>query len=169
MGERRGVTNVMLNAVIGLVLIGVTFSMAFFLYRSFSNALTASQVTKGFENFIEPIRQVCQGSDTAFSSDLNLPTWGNAVYGIVQTKLDDYEGNMPLVMRNCEDSYCLCLFKLRKPVRPLLGERISMHGICSVIGVESGTSATAFFNLTNRLYSSPSNFTSPRGLNRIFN
>ncbi len=112
---RRGVTKVILNSVIALVLVGLFFSTGFFVYSSFVKSLTTSQVTKGFKDFITPIQDVCQGKSEGAISNVNLPVTGDYTYGIFQTKLKQYTSSMPLVMRKCEDSYCLCLFKLRKP------------------------------------------------------
>jgi len=118
MRERRGVVNVILSAIIGLVLIGAVFSVAFFLYNTFVDALTTSQVTKGFQNFITPIQQVCQGELEGLQGDIALPVDSQYTYGVIQTRLKSYTPEMPLVMRKCDNANCLCLFRLENPEQP---------------------------------------------------
>jgi hypothetical protein len=101
----------MLNAIIALVLIGMVFATAFFIYASFIDSYTQSQVTQGFENFITPIQAVCQGESQGLGSDIVLPVTEDYTYGVFQTKLAEYTPDTPLLMRKCEDSYCLCLFR----------------------------------------------------------
>jgi len=122
MRERRGVYRVMLNAIIGLVLIGITFSLAFFIYSGFVEALTTSQITKGFDNFLDPLRQVCEGELQGTKGDISLPITGLYTHGIIQTRVSTYLPEMPLAMRACEGAYCLCLFRLDNP-NTLAGDR----------------------------------------------
>ncbi len=107
-------TTTTLNAIIGLILVGVVISTGFFIYSSFVDSFHKSQVLAGFDSFIKPIRDVCNGAEFGFNSDLSLPVSNDYTYGIFQTRLKNYQPGMPIVMRKCVDSYCVCAFRMKK-------------------------------------------------------
>lgn len=113
--QRRGVTSVMLNAIIGLLITASTLSVAFFVYTSFMQSITSSQVTKGFTDFIKPIEVACQKGGTYTGTGASLPTTGGYTYGIFQTRINSMQPGMPITMSKCQGSYCLCLFRLEEP------------------------------------------------------
>ncbi len=109
---RRAISNTILKAIISLVLIGIVLSTSFYFYASFLRVYVQSQVNQAFEKFIKPIKDVCEGKPSSESTNIVLPINDEYTYGIFQTKLN-YEPNMPIEMRKCTDSYCVCLFRIK--------------------------------------------------------
>jgi|GEM_PF-4263412 len=112
---RKGITDVIINSILTMVMIIVAFSIGFFIYSTYaSNAITSS-VLQSFDSFVDPIRKTCETGEYNEAYDISMPLDPNYVYGIMQTIISSYDTGMPVQMKKCLGSYCLCLFRVRNP------------------------------------------------------